>query len=117
MKTPRHVLTSVVIASAASTAAAVPLACYQDPTTDAVQCVEEKRISEVNGIRIAPLWTGGPANIKKTSFTVHVNCGTNVLHVKDRQGVSFTGGSASSTPATRQLRDIMCKAQLTPRKK
>ena len=117
MRTTWHVVTSILIATAASKATAVPLACYQDPTTDAVQCVEEKRIAEVNGIRIAPLWTGGPANINKTAFTVHVNCGTNVLHIKDRQGVSFTGGSASSTPATRQLRDVMCKAQLTPRKK
>jgi len=102
----------VGVASLLTTTAtwAIPLACYQDPRTDAVQCIDDKSVVEKDGIRSAALWTGGPKNIEKTSYTVHVNCGTNVIHLKDRQGVSFAGGSGSETPASRSLRDMICGA-------
>lgn len=88
----------------------VPLSCYQDPRTDAVQCIDAKNVSEVSGIRSAALWTGGPKNITKTAYTIAVNCSTNVVHLKDKQGVSFAGGSGSDTPASRSLRDMVCSA-------
>ena len=79
------------------------LTCYTDPRTDAMQCIDTKRVRERDGIRMTPLYTGGPNNVEATSFSVHVNCKTNVLHLKDRNGVSFAGSSGSETRATRAL--------------
>ena len=95
-------------------ASAAKLTCYQDPRTDAMQCIDAKRVKEREGIRMTPLYTGGPNNVEATSFSIHVNCGTNVFHLKDRNGVSFAGGSGSETKASRALRDRVCTA--TPSK-
>ena len=87
------------------------LACYEDPRTNAHQCFDEKQVREKDGIRIASLYMGGPNGVEKTSFTLNVNCKTEVVHLKDRQGVSFAGGNGSETVAVRALRKWMCDAK------
>ncbi len=57
------------------------------------------------------MYTGGPNGVKKTQFTIHVNCKTDVVHLKDRAGVSFAGGYSSQTPAVRALYGWMCAAK------
>ena len=96
---------------AVQAASGAKLTCYQDPRTDAMQCIDEKRVKEREGIRITSLYTGGPNKVEATSFSIHVNCRTNVFHLKDRNGVSFAGGSGSETKASRALRDMVCEAK------
>jgi hypothetical protein len=95
---------------------AVNLSCYEDPRTNAHQCFDASNVIERDGIRISPIYTGGPNGVKKTSFTIHVNCKTEVVHLKDRQGVSFAGGYGSETPAIRSLRGWLCAAKLKNQK-
>lgn len=102
---------------ALSPAIAVEVQCYENPATNAMQCVAPSQVREKNGIRFAPLYSGGPNRIKETGFTIHVNCTTGVAHLKDRDGVSFAGGSGNETPAIRQLRSIVCAAKPAPAKK
>ncbi|MDO8458527.1 MAG: hypothetical protein Q7T07_16605 [Burkholderiaceae bacterium] len=97
------------IGCAAVTAA--QLTCYSDPRTDATQCFDPKQVREKDGIRYTDYYSGGPKGVDKTSFTIHVNCSTNVIHMKDRKGVSFAGGSGSATEASRSLRTWICEAK------
>ena len=101
------------LATASTLASAVQLACYEDPRTNAHQCVAPSQVYEKDGIRFSFLYTGGPNQITKTSFSVHVNCGTNVFHLKDRDGVSFAGGSGSETKASQSLRNSICSAKIS----
>lgn len=87
------------------------IACYENPRTNAYQCFDEKQVREKDGIRIASLYTGGPNGVEKTNFTINVNCKTEVVHLKDRYGVSFAGGYGSETPALRTLRQWICDAK------
>lgn len=87
------------------------IACYEDQRTNARQCFDEKQVREIDGIRIASLYMGGPNGVEKTSFTLNVNCKTEVVHLKDRQGVSFGGGYGSETAALRSLRQWICDAK------
>lgn len=92
---------------------AASLSCYEDPRTNAYQCFDAKQVREKDGIRIAALYTGGPNGVDKTNFTLNVNCATQVVHLKDRQGVSFAGGYGSETKALRSLRTWVCEATPT----
>jgi hypothetical protein len=91
--------------------AAPAFACYENERTQATQCIDVKNIKEADGIRTAALYSGGPREIKKTSYTIAVNCRTNVAHLKDRQGVSFAGGyggNGRQTEAITTLMNSMC---------
>lgn len=81
--------------------------CYSDSVTGATQCVLPSQVREKAGIRSAPLYTGGPNSVRPTRITVNVECKTGVMHLKDRDGVSFAGGQ-TNTPATRRLEKIIC---------
>lgn len=91
-------------------AVAVELQCHENSSTNAMQCVAPSQVKEKDGIRSAPLYTGGPNGVRLTKFTVHVNCKTSVLHLKDRDGVSFAGGT-TNTKASRDLQNILCEAK------
>lgn len=101
----------------AAPALAVPLQCHKNPRTDAMMCAAPSEVREREGIRSAPLYMGGPQNMRRTSYTVHTNCKTGVTHLKDRDGVSFAGGYNHETAAVRQLQSIICEAPLRPGKK
>lgn len=88
-----------------------PVMCYEDPTTSAQQCIDSTQVYEENGIRSTSLYSGGPKSVQKTAFTIHVNCATQVTHLKDRQGVSFAGGDGNETAAVRSLRTWVCEAK------
>lgn len=96
----------------AAAAFAAPVSCYENEVTNARQCYETNNVREKNGIRFSPLYTGGPNGVTKTSFTIHVNCKTNVVHLKDRDGVSFAGGDGNETDALRHLRRWICQEKL-----
>jgi len=98
-------------------ASAGDLRCGVDPRTDAHQCFKQTELREVDGIRFAPLYSGGPKSVDRTNFTVHANCATRVLHLKDRKGVSFAGGSFDSTELSRSLGNEVCSAGLRPSQK
>jgi len=96
---------------------AADVRCYQDPRTDAMQCIDFKTVRQVDGIRIADLYTGGPNRVRPTGFTMHANCNTGVVHLKDRDGVSFAGGKGNETQAIISLREWACSLILdTPKK-
>ena len=94
-----------------SLAHSASLSCHQDRRTDAMQCIDTADVRQRDGIRSTALYTGGPAGVSRTSFTVHVNCQTHMAHLKDRQGVSFAGGYADSTLALRELYGMICDAK------
>ena len=109
MKT--HLLLGAAIAAFAGGAGAVEVRCAENKTTNAMQCVGPSEVREdARGVRYAPLYTGGPNQIRKTTFTIHTNCKTGITHLKDRDGVSFAGGDGSETPALRDLRAVLCEA-------
>lgn len=107
-----------LVGIAATNAFAIPLDCAEDKATNAYFCFAQSELREVNGIRSAPLYTGGPNGVQRTAFTAAANCGTGALHLKDRQGVSFAGaGLWDSTPQSRALRQNICAAALPTTKK
>lgn len=91
---------------------ATKVSCYQDPRTDALQCIDETAVRQTNGVRSTALYTGGPNNVRKTSYTINVNCKTEVTHLKDRDGVSFAGGYGNETEAILDLRQKVCAAKV-----
>lgn len=106
----KHVVLAV-LAAAPFAAKAVPLDCAEDKATQGLFCFAATELKESNGIRSAPLWTGGPARITKSAFTLAANCGTGVLHIKDSDGVSFAGGGpGEGTVQSRELRRMVCGA-------
>lgn len=101
-----------------STSAAIPLPalgkpqleCYAHPVTDAYTCCDHARMRAGEGrVRHAPLFSGRPNGVRPTSITLHVNCVTGVVHLKDRDGVSFAAGRGNETGALRSLSSLMCK--------
>lgn len=114
--TPIRIAVSVFASVICIDAMASSLSCYEDPSTNAHQCIDLKQIKEKNGIRFTPFYTGGPNGVRKTSFTLHVNCATNVTHLKDYQGVSFAGGDGDETRAIRSLRTWICDEKIASKK-
>lgn len=96
-----------------STAYASGLSCYEDPRTNAHTCYNKAKMSEKDGIRQSPLYTGGPNGVRETSMSVHVNCKTGVVHLKDRDGVTFAGGYGNETPAVSSLKRWICNENIT----
>lgn len=84
--------------------------CAIDKNTDARKCIDPTEVRERDGIRFAPLYTGGPNRVRKTNFTVHANCTQKILHIKDMDGVSFGGGFFSATPTSAALGKSLCEA-------
>jgi hypothetical protein len=115
----KHQLIAAALWLTAINAAAVPVQCAEDKRTNAMFCIAPSELREANGIRSAPLFTGGPNGVERSDFTVATNCATGVLHLKDRRGVSFGGSSVGDdTQQSRDLRRLVCDTPLpTPKKK
>lgn len=105
-------LVIAMAALACVTAFAAGIDCYRNPRTDAMTCVDLDNVRERDGIRISPIYQGGPNGVRRTSFTMHANCKTGVTHLKDRDGVSFAGGHGNETDVVISLRGGMCGAYL-----
>lgn len=97
------------LSCAAPAAMAQKLSCYEDPRTNAKTCYSTALLRETNGIRHSPLYTGGPNGVRETGMSIHVNCATRVVHLKDRDGVSFAGGKGNETPVVSNLSRWMCE--------
>lgn len=97
----------------AASASAVDLECYEHPRTNAMQCIDAAGVKMTkDGIRYSKLYAGGPAEVRDTRFTIHANCATGVVHLKDRQGVSFAGGYGVETKAVASLQKWICEAKV-----
>lgn len=108
---------ATALAIGAGAAHAIPLNCTEDKTTNGYFCFAEKELREVNGIRTAPFYMGGPNGVERTPYRIAANCATGVLHLKDRQGVSFGGsGPGEGTVHSRQLRQDFCAAAMPTKK-
>ena len=104
---------AALLCAAATSASAVPLTCAEDKRTNGLFCFAPTELREAAGIRNAPLYTGGPNEINKTAFTIAANCGSGVMHLKDKRGVSFAGsGPSDGTPQSRELNRLFCKAAM-----
>lgn len=117
-----HIAASVALATSAffgHEAIAASLTCAEDPATNGLFCFNQKEVRLVSGIRSAPLYIGGPNGVDRSPYSVAANCDTGVLHLKDKQGVSFGGaGPGQGTTQSRQLRRLVCEAPIdTPKKK
>lgn len=114
----KRLCTALLAAAGCMPALAVALQCSENKVTNAMQCVapSEVRATSIENVRFAPLYMGGPNNVRKTAFTVHTNCKTGVTHLKDRDGVSFGGGDGNETQAVRELRAIVCEAPVKAKK-
>jgi hypothetical protein len=50
--------------------------------------------------------------MRKTNFFIAANCATRVIHLKDRNGVSFAGGGHfESTPTGREMFQDVCQSK------
>lgn len=108
----------LLTASIKALAAGVSLQCAEDKTTNGMFCFAPSELKEKDGIRTASLYSGGPNGVSRTSFTIAANCATGVMHLKDRQGVSFAGaGPGEGTKQSRDLRRYVCAAELPAPKK
>lgn len=94
-------------------AMASSLSCYEDPRTNAHTCYNKAKLREKDGIRQSPLYSGGPNGVRDTGMSIHVNCKTGVVHLKDREGVSFAGGYGNETPAVSSLKGWICGEKIT----
>jgi len=103
------IVAACVFASSANAAKPI-LECYANPATDAMQCIDIVSVKLKDSIRTADLHSGGPAEVRKTNFYVAANCQSGVIHLKDKDGVSFAGGYGNETPATKRLKEIVCTA-------
>lgn len=106
---------AIALSGVAVLAHAQKLSCYEDPRTNANTCYSPSKLRETNGIRHSPLYTGGPNGVRDTGMSIHINCATKVVHLKDRDGVSFAGGKGNETPAVRSLSKWIC-AESIPKK-
>jgi hypothetical protein len=98
-------------------AQAASVSCAVNSRTDAHQCIAPSELRETDGIRWAPLYSGGPKGVTKSAYTAHANCRTRVLHLKDKSGVSFAGGDFSETEMSQQLGALLCNTPLPAAKK
>lgn len=105
------------ILCASHDALAAKVECAVNPRTDAHTCVDVRQLQEKDGLRSAPMFSGGPNGVRRTGFSVVTNCKTGVTHLKDRDGVSFAGGYGNETSVLRTLRGVMCEAPVPARKK
>ncbi len=97
---------------------AASLNCAEDPATNGHFCFNPKEIRIESGIRTAPLYIGGPKGVDRSPYLVAANCDTGVMHLKDKQGVSFGGaGPGQGTTQSRQLRRLVCEASVNAPKK
>jgi hypothetical protein len=104
---------AVLLMAAISSATAAPLICAEDAVTNAYFCFSDKELREEAGIRTAPLYTGGPNGVERTSFQIAANCATRIMHLKDRLGVSFAGaGPGEGTTQSRELVRNICATNL-----
>lgn len=106
-------MTRLLITMAAALAAAQPtlgydLRCAVDARTDAHQCIRVSEVRERDGIVTAPLYAGGPQRVRPTGFAAAANCRTQVLHLKDADGVTFGGGRFSDSAMAGQLGRALC---------
>lgn len=106
-------LIALLLGSMPAFSAKPVLECHQDNRTDAVKCIDITDVRNFkDGLRISSLYDGGPAGVRKTNFFVATNCQTGAVHLKDKDGVSFAGGSGNETPVLKRLREIVCTANL-----
>lgn len=89
-------------------AAAAELACHHDRTTDAFHCIEPAEVQQRGALRVAPLYRGGPERVRRTAYSVAVDCAHGVVHLKDADGVSFALGTRASTDVTATLARAIC---------
>ena len=109
----KPILAVFLIYSSYAMAAKPVLECHQDERTDAMKCIDITNVRSLDqSVRIGPLYSGGPAGVRKTNFSVAANCVTGVTHLKDRDGVTFSGGYGDETPAIKKLKDIVCSANV-----
>lgn len=104
-------LTAIAFSLAATHAIAKP-ACYENPNTNAYTCYDSGNVSEADGIRYSKMFEGGPLGIKATGFAFAVNCSNGMVHLKDRQGVTFGGGHKSATPAIEAIATWICAEKI-----
>ena len=113
MKISPRLLVSAALLGIAGSASAIPLDCAQDPVTEAYICFAHSEVREAAGKRTAPIYSGGPKSMARTSLTVSVDCVAETLVLKDRQGVSFAGTAMdTSTPQSRELLRNLCAAPI-----
>lgn len=106
-KHPRY-FTAILVAALHATAFAKPI-CYENKDTNAYTCYESTSVKEAaNHIRFAKMLQGGPLGVEPTGYLIAANCETGMVHLKDKQGVSFGGGHRSSTYVLDHLVGSLC---------
>lgn len=106
----KRTLTISAVAFTFASIANAKIDCSIDAATDSYMCVDTAKVREKDGIRFADLYTGGPNQIRKSKYSVHTNCATKITHLKDRDGVSFAGGSSNATSTIKNISEWLCEA-------
>jgi hypothetical protein len=84
------------------------LECYEEPGTMANTCISTSAVRQNGDLRSSPLFSGGPREVRRTSFTIVTDCARGVSTLQDRQGKNFGGGASNSTKAIRSLSEWIC---------
>lgn len=82
--------------------------CYEAPGTMNNTCVDLKAVRANGDLRAAPIYSGGPKQVRATGFTLVTNCRSAVSTLQDRDGANFGGGGNNSTPAIQALSRALC---------
>lgn len=110
-------LIAALLVAASSQAAASSLSCYVEDSTRKHTCFDEKKVSRNGNIRSARLYTGGPAGVDATPYTIVVDCARGITTLQDKHGVNFAGALSGETKATRSLSRWVCETEKTEHNK
>jgi hypothetical protein len=108
-------ITALLAICVSYSASAVELSCYEERGTRKHFCINEKAVTSNGDTRASPVYSGGPNGVTNTGYILVTNCAKNISTLQDRQGVNFSGGLSSSTPALRSLSEWVCDVE-KPRK-
>lgn len=97
----------------ANQAAAEEMSCRENKETNAYMCYRPSQLKEARGLRVAPLYMGGPNGVRKTPYTLAADCTNLSLSLKDADGVTFAGaGGFNGSRHSHELRADMCNQSL-----
>ena len=106
-------LEAALAAGLAGIASAAQLSCYEDPATNKNTCYDPSKVRQNGDLRAVTIYSGGPAGVRQTPFTMVVDCAKRITTLQDRQGVNFAGAQSDASKPNRALAGWICEEPKT----
>lgn len=90
---------------------AIDLQCYEQPGTLLNTCIAPSLTTSSGDLRSSPVYMGGPKSINRAAFSAIADCKKKALVLQNPDGQNFSGGAASSTPASSVLFKALCEVK------